>query len=205
MTKKLKTPLEQVSRAPVGQDDILAVVEEVRNASDRAAAVHLGAFVERKLNDAFLSLVRAESRAKLEKEISEASFKEKIEGALKFGLVDDRLFKNLELIRRIRNAFAHSARAITFETPEVVAVVGELTDDGKGIPTKMLDNASPARIKFASCCMAAVITVGFRAIGRKADLMGRVVEALSIRLNPDLAPHAETIKRSAELLKKFEM
>jgi Domain of unknown function (DUF4145) len=204
MTKE-PSPLEQFSRAPVGQQELIAVVEGMRQASDRDAAVHLGAFVEERLNYAFLSLTSKENRAGLEKKLSKADFKEKIEGALKLELIDDRLFKNLEIIRQIRNAFAHSARAISFETSEVVAAVDELITDGKSVPTKILDNASPARIKFSSCCVAVVLTVQFRAIGKKAALMGRVVEALSAKVIPEVTPFADTIKQSAETLKKFEM
>jgi hypothetical protein len=199
-------PLEQFSRTPVAPEEVAAVFEEVRKANDRHAAVHLGAFVEQGLGIAFLSLVGEQKSAELKKEISWASFDDKIKAALKLELIDDRIFKKLEIIRQIRNAFAHSARPISFETPEVVAAVDELIDDGKAVPTNMLDNASPARAKFSSCCRAVMATVGFRAIGRKFHLMGRVVEALSTaQAKPELMPFAETIKQSAEKLKKFEM
>lgn len=55
------------------------------------------------------------------------TFDAKIRLAHALGLYGDAVRSDLSLIRRIRNAFAHSRLEISFDTPEVQAVCRELT------------------------------------------------------------------------------
>jgi hypothetical protein len=205
MTKK-KKPLKVLSTGAVTNAELKAVIEEVQTSTDRAAAVQLGAFVESVLGECLLSLLwRPGSKASYEHKMAQTTFQEKNIAAFKLEIIDDRIFKNMEIIREVRNAFAHSARPISFQTPEVIAVVDEIEDDGKGLTPEMAAEMAKARAKYTSSCMVCVATVKFRAMGKKIDLMGRVTKALLPYTDPALAPHSEAISKAAEVLSKFTL
>ena len=55
------------------------------------------------------------------------SFESKIIAAYAFGLIDDTTRKNLDTVRQIRNAFAHSKRLIDFDNKAVLNALVEVS------------------------------------------------------------------------------
>jgi hypothetical protein len=103
--------------------DVMKMRDEVDKASDRSAAIIIGAAVDRYLEAAILE--------RLERNDDETAGElTKLGGALcglfaknhlayALGLYSKQHLIELECIRKIRNCFAHSAGDVTFETPAV--------------------------------------------------------------------------------------
>lgn len=194
-------PLKEFSLSAVPQEEIAAVFAELKNATDRAAAVQLGAYVECMLTHTLMNRIKSNLPEKIKQMILRATFQHKNIGLLHLGIIDDDTHQNLEIIREIRNAFAHSPRGITFETPQVVEAVQGLKEEFKQPLIEGIDHLTPARRKFTSSCYRSIFTVVFRTVGKKLDLIGRVLEVLKPHLNEELKPEAERVARSAQVLK----
>ena len=92
------------------------------------------------------------------------SFEAKIRIGYGMGLFRDQTKNNLEYIKGVRNAFAHSIIPITFETPEVKAVCDTMTmpeicfpqalDAATLEPRGTLPVDATARLKFQKICEA---------------------------------------------------
>ena len=99
-----------IGETPDQKELHLAWNEIERPKNDRAAAIMAGAFVEDALR-------RALGHG--------STFNSMIETGFDRGLYKDLARNELHVIRRIRNAFAHAIRPITFDTPEVIGEVGK--------------------------------------------------------------------------------
>jgi mannitol operon repressor len=203
MVKSPPKLLKQLSRSLIGPKEIADFIEEIREESDRSAAIILAAFVEQTLEQTILSLLSSEK--KWRKRVERAKFEDKNKIALKLSLVDQLEFDNLEIIRKIRNAFAHAAIRLRFETPEVAAEVDALHDAEKGLPAGMPGALSKRRLKYTSCCIASVMTVRFRGLGKRLELISRVTSALVPHLGKQFEPHAQAIEKAVPVLKKFKL
>src|SRR5688572_23015419 len=96
--------------------------------SDRAAAIVAGAM----LDDALLTLLRARLVPAVDRErsILEApnaplgTFSARIDASFQMGLVSKELARDLHIIRKIRNQFAHEPLDTTFDTPRISDLIG---------------------------------------------------------------------------------
>jgi hypothetical protein len=86
-----------------------------------------------------------------------ATFSGNIAFAVALQLVTGDTIKNLNSIRRIRNAFAHSALPITFITPEVVRELSRLTEgEWMAAEPVSLGKMSADRRKFTMPCFRTI-------------------------------------------------
>jgi hypothetical protein len=177
-------------------------IEDVREESDRSAAIILATFVEQTVAQAIL--LQLSSEEKWRKRLNRATFAVKNAVALRIKLVDQRLFEDLETIRRIRNAFAHGAVRLRFDTPAVAAEVDALRIT-RELPTGMPAGLSKWRVTYTSCCISMVVTVRFRGLGKRLELISRVTTALAPHLGTPFEPHAQAIKKAVPVLKKFKL
>ena len=99
-----------------------AIHAEFQRESDRAAGIVAGAM----LDDALLNLLRARLVPSLKsRSLVDApnaplgSFSARIDAAHQLGLISEYLARDLHLIRRIRNEFAHASHRIAFDAPPV--------------------------------------------------------------------------------------
>ncbi len=127
LDKRLKDLAKQLPKSDVLFDSLFGLVESTPRpeAMDRTAAVAAAQYVENALQVAI--------KAHLKKEISEAESKELFDGlgaplgsfssrivmASALGITSREETEDLDTIRNIRNAFAHSAIHMTFESEEV--------------------------------------------------------------------------------------
>ena len=123
MTEIPKTrTLRELSRLSPTDDEIDVLLSEIDTHNHRAAAVLGGAFVEDALEYAiqrrFLSLSKAESEFIFEYPGPLSSFDAKIRAGFGIGLYGTIVRNDLHVIRRVRNAFAHAKKPISFDTPE---------------------------------------------------------------------------------------
>jgi hypothetical protein len=107
-------------------DDLLAVLKEIRDHPPRAAAIVAAALLEDSLRwsmESYLtdSLTEGDLHGLFSDETAPlASFHGKIVMGYALGMYGPAARNDLLAIKRIRNAFAHAPRSITFETAEIV-------------------------------------------------------------------------------------
>lgn len=107
--------------------------EQFRSESDRACAILAAAALDESLRRLLKKfLVPASGRADALLEGASAplsSFSARIEAAFRLGLVSERFARDLQLIRKIRNDFAHDLEKSTFADAAVADRVNELVKD----------------------------------------------------------------------------
>lgn len=136
------------------QQNIRAVEAEMYSGPDRGAALVLGALAERALE----KLLRRGMRDSGVNELFDfgapiGTFYAKIQVAFAFRLLGQTTRHDLNLIRHVRNQFAHSRQPIRFTTPEVRAVCDQfrLPDlPGVHLSFRMLNAVSHRRLRAAS-------------------------------------------------------
>jgi DNA-binding MltR family transcriptional regulator len=118
---------------PTANDrETLEVLEkELFNTSDRATAVMLGAHVETALEKLLASRMRDNLNSTERNKIfgfegPVGTFAAKIIVAYAMNIIGPITYSDLDLIRLLRNEFAHSRQPLNFQTPEVAAVCNEL-------------------------------------------------------------------------------
>lgn len=112
----------------LGWGDWFGFGEELRSGSDRTAAILGGVFLDEHLR---LLLVAFLVDDPLVNELFEverplSSFSARIKMAYALGLISKRAYDDLEQIRWIRNAFAHTMHGISFDTEAILAACSKL-------------------------------------------------------------------------------
>ena len=124
--------LRNIIRADPQLSDLEALEQELYvSTSDRATAVLFGAFVDDHLGRLLRSIMRADlnsddARRLFDPEGPFGSFSSRILGAYALKLIGPTTRADLDLIRLIRNAFAHSKMPFGFNTPQARAACDHL-------------------------------------------------------------------------------
>lgn len=125
--KRSKSPLEPTLRQLTKQlpepDEFENIEREILGASDRSAAIILAARVELELEKSIIGSLPRSDKETVEKLTTVGGplngFFAKIHLGYAMGLYSIRRRDELDVVRRIRNCFAHSAKAVTFDTKQV--------------------------------------------------------------------------------------
>jgi hypothetical protein len=100
------------------------IIDELEGVSDRSAAILISAHAEDALSALIVSRFKVQCVADLEalydRDGALSSFFSKIHLGYVMGLYDAETKGDLEVIRRVRNAFAHAPRPISFRTAEII-------------------------------------------------------------------------------------
>lgn len=117
--------LRDIIRAFPGVDEWKALLEETDKGSDRAVAIVLASQVERYLEFVIVTNVQimdAETHEKLiERDGALSNFFSKIWLAYAMDLISKQERDDLNIIRQIRNTFAHAVLKVDFALPEIIA------------------------------------------------------------------------------------
>jgi DNA-binding MltR family transcriptional regulator len=107
----------------------MAVLDEVnRGASDRALGIIAASLVEihltKLIKQAFIPEIKTGSKETVQDRMFQSSgplgaFSTKIRMAYMMGMISEEFFKNLEIMREIRNRFAHHTEMGSFEIEEI--------------------------------------------------------------------------------------
>ena len=112
-----------INAMPTGEE-VQAIAEEVAHTSDQSTAILLASLVEHCLEACIVThLPRHDEATALklkERDGALSGFYSKIHLGYALGLYSKSFTEELDAIRHIRNAFAHSPRRITFETEQIV-------------------------------------------------------------------------------------
>lgn len=142
-----------------------AALNEVRASSDRSACIVMASMVQHIIEQNLLLrlMITGKERTQplFERDGSLSTFYGIIHLSYALQLIDEKLRDDLEIIRRIRNAFAHSELSITFASREIQR---ELTKLGHKLHPVVLgeselDELSPGRRRFVECCLSIMNTV----------------------------------------------
>jgi len=124
--------IRAIIRADPQLTDLEALERELyTSGSDRATAVMFGSFVEVALERLLASVMRSDLNSKDKRQLFEyegavGSFSSKTIMAYALKLIGSTTRSDLDWIRLLRNAFAHSRMPFDFGTPEVRAVCDQL-------------------------------------------------------------------------------
>src|ERR1700694_3255622 len=129
MVSKTKA-LRQLSQRAMTVEEHEAFISEIRaEKNDRGACLLLAAHVENSLDSAIISLfsLSSEQQERLfNQDAPLGTFSRKILFANAVQIIGSITTKNLDIIRHVRNAFAHAKAPINFKTPEVEAICNDL-------------------------------------------------------------------------------
>lgn len=102
----------------------------IQKQDDQAMVLSLATFLEDTLGRLLLAYFRS---CKATKELIEGfnaplgTFGSRIKAVYAFGLVTDDQYKDMEILRKIRNHFAHNWEGVSFERNDIQALVGQLS------------------------------------------------------------------------------
>lgn len=147
--------LKDLGKRTIAPTDIKDILDTIaHDPNDRGVALSLGSIVE----NALYVFVRSWVTVPLDKteenqlfggDAPLGTFSSRIRVAYAFGLISSEVRSNLDLIREIRNTFAHSALHIGFTTPEVEVACLKL-DIGSGGKLSLTGARSPGRGAYIS-------------------------------------------------------
>ena len=118
----------------VDRSDFAAFLKEFQDETDRGAALVGAALLDQKLADTLRAFMvdHRVSRDLFETTRPLGTFAARIKTAFALGLVDVHEMQEMELIRKVRNEFAHSLHGTTFSEPEIAKLCDRLKSDLPG-------------------------------------------------------------------------
>ena len=186
------------------------MLQDVHDASDRTAAIILAAWVEQGLEQAIIGRFARNDNdtiKRMQDHGSLNSFYAKNYLGYALGLYNQNTLRNLESIRKIRNAFAHSAIQIDFSIEEITGEVYKINyQEDPELAKQLPEVLSKHRAKYTLFCFWFVVIISLKKIGAKLETMGAVLDALAPQIESVSAnrQHIEAIKRASKTLKNIE-
>lgn len=165
--KTLRRKFRRVLEAP----DSRNIMKEQMGQSDRAAVLITAAFLDDVL------AIRIASTFKFDFDDTDfekifrfegplGTFSARLEMALLFGVIEDETFQQLNIVRELRNACAHSTSKVNLEEPEFANVVGRLIAPPHAYTTPEMVKGIRRRFILESTFLTAVLTSPDRAQAR---------------------------------------
>lgn len=123
---------------------------------DRAMVLSLAAFIEDTLGRLLLAYLRD---CKASRDLVEGfnaplgTLSSRIKTAYAFGLVTEEQFRDMEVLRKIRNLFAHDWEGVSLERSDIASMIGQLS--GYNFEGKSTISAGKGRLltTLSSCCI----------------------------------------------------
>jgi hypothetical protein len=175
--------LRDLSRQEASAEDMAEFEKQVElETNDRGAAILMATNVELALSLAIFRLLDWDdtSRERLESDAGPiSSFSKRILLGRALGIYGDTMQYNLDMVRQIRNAYAHSHVPITFETKEVKDAVGLLKQIELLPPFRVTGDKklTTARQVFSDACVTLThnLMIWAHSIGRKLDVPSHLI------------------------------
>ena len=148
-----KSSLSRLSRQEPTNDELKEILDNINGLPDRMVGILLSALVESRLERLIIGNLPIKDRdtvtALVERGGALSTFAGKIDLSHAMALIFPAVRNNLHCIRRIRNAFAHAPRPITFETGEISQECMKLRSLKTG---RILSAKVPGRVRFIFAC-----------------------------------------------------
>jgi hypothetical protein len=155
---KWKTALRALSQKSPSKDIAQTILNTMRSeADDRTTAIVAAAFVEVSLVGPIAQITGISGQKAItelfwDRESLFATFSRKIEGATLLRVIGAETASNLEVIRHVRNAFAHSLSDVSFTTPEVERACARLTLSSKADFFVAQEQKRKTRYRYCYAC-----------------------------------------------------
>lgn len=125
--------LRHITRQRLGKNDISGVSAELRAMDDRPAAIVAATLVEDALEDYILKyrmakLTKAEYEYLFQGNGPLTRFADKIRIAHTVKLIYRSSARQIQIIKDVRNVFAHARIPVYFDTPEIIDYVNRITE-----------------------------------------------------------------------------
>lgn len=140
-----KKALRELTRKPPGKGAKSAVLDSMRGTdTDRAAALIIGSLVESSLSAAIAYTLGHHDKRQ--------TFASRIGVAKALNLIGSQTLQNLEVIREVRNTFAHAMSDVEFGTPEVANACNRLviSENHQGFVRRETERHARFRYGYAS-------------------------------------------------------
>ena len=165
--------LNELIRATPTTDELREILNHLGNErNDRAMAIGYAALVEYALVEAiqsqFVSMSETDEKDIFEGTAPLATFSAKIRIGYAIGIYGPGTKDELDCIRRIRNAFAHTKHLVTFKTPEIVTACARLKIPDEFIYPDHLKNG-PATALFSCSSVTLLLNLSTFAQGITKD------------------------------------
>jgi len=123
----IRSALRSLSKTSLSFDEFIEYQKQVGSEhNDRGACLLMAANVEIALDAAIFHILKWDSSTREQLVSPEGplgTFSQKIHLGRALGIYGEQTYYNLDMVRHIRNVFAHAHRPITFETKEVKEAV----------------------------------------------------------------------------------
>jgi mannitol operon repressor len=143
-------------------EDLAKFVEELKHESDRGLALVALALIDDRLCETLRSFFReGASAAKLLDDGNAAlgSLSSRSEACFALGLIDDYEHTEINLLRKVRNEFAHAKHGISFQTPRVQGLCSGLQSAIQEVGGY---SANDPRFRFMNAAVAIVLRLYHR-------------------------------------------
>lgn len=143
-----------LSRRELESGELVVAGYEILKGSDRVAAIMGGALVETALRRAIKASLQDpddESALFYDQGAPFGTFHARIVAGKALGLYDAALALDLDLIRDIRNQFAHALLSIDFSNPHIAAACARISDHRQ--PPQSNDKLSESRHRYQDACL----------------------------------------------------
>jgi hypothetical protein len=152
--------LTELARARITEDDLREFGKEVKGSSDRTTCIVLSAMIERTLEESILTYLKITDddlkKLLFESDWALSTFYGNIGLGYAIKLYPKYIMKQFDIIRRIRNTFAHTEIPVTFETEEIKRELSRIPivmyKSWTDVLIKFRKNTSHERKLFISCC-----------------------------------------------------
>ncbi|CAJ0708773.1 hypothetical protein LMG19089_04767 [Ralstonia edaphis] len=111
-------------------DELNRFLDLIRSQDDRALVLSLASFMEESLGRLLLSYFRD---CKQTRELVEGfnaplgTLGSRIKAAYAFGLVCEQQYRDMDIVRKVRNTFAHDWEGVSIERNDIKALIGQLS------------------------------------------------------------------------------
>jgi hypothetical protein len=189
--------------------DAEGLKKEVLHTSDRTAAIVLASWVERELEQWIIIALPRHDKKTVEnlqgRDGALNSFYSKIHLGYALALYDETTRANLDIIRRVRNAFAHTPQPIDFETDEIRKEVENLNVSLTTSTDPDIATLSEHRRRFTTACARVLVRSWFEPLREGLEFLQNLHDAISttgdIKAIPPNA--AEKLAKALEAFERF--
>lgn len=143
-------------------DDLARFTDELQRETDRGLALVGAALIDDRLSQTLRSFFcdgKAAGNLLKEGEAPLGTFSSRIELCFALGLIDEFEYHEINLIRKVRNEFAHSKHGTTFQTEKIKSLCSNLQahlPEESGYPTK------DSRFRLVNSIVAVVLRLYYR-------------------------------------------
>ena len=143
--------------------DLSSFFRELQQETDRGLPLVAAALIDEKLLEtlqSFLCPGKSADRLLIDPNAPLGTFSARINACASLGLIDEFEYREITLIRRIRNLFAHSRHGLTFSDEKVVGLCSSLESP---LPSGEIYAAAGGRFRFINATVSLSLRLFYRA------------------------------------------